>query len=124
MANIRCFDSRNKNILTASESSSEKKQQTIFNEIQSNIKKFNTANPVKNNGSIYRNTIVNSTCDISSGYVQFAESYALLAEVRAGAALCFPVQISTPFDRVQTKLCPNLCNNTFNTGFQDPTTGL
>jgi hypothetical protein len=124
MANIRCFDSTNTKILTASESSSEKKQQTIFKEIQSNLKRLNTVTPIKNNGIIYNNITINSTCDISSGTVQFSESYALLADVRAGAGLCFPVQISTPFNTVQNTLCLNLCNNTFNTGFQDAITGL
>jgi protease II len=53
MANTRCFDSVNKSILSASELSSEKRQQTIYTEIQKNVQQFNTANPVKNNGKKY-----------------------------------------------------------------------
>ena len=120
MANTRCFDSVNKSILSASELSSEKRQQTIYTEIQKNVQRFNTANPVKNNGKEYnRNTIVNSTCDISSGYVEVAKSYALLMDVKGGAATCYPVVVSTPIDSIQTNLCSNLCGNTFDSGFQD-----
>ena len=120
MANTRCFDSVNNSILSASELSSEKRQQTIYTEIQKNIQRFNTANPVKKNGKKYnRNTIVNSTCDISSGYVEVAKSYALLMDVKDGAATCYPVVISTPIDSIQYTLCSNLCGNTFAQGFQD-----
>lgn len=119
MANIRCFDSLKPN-LTASELSYEKRKQIIFNEIQQNVKKFNTGNPVKRNGKQYnRNTNVNSTCDASGGYIDYAESYAILEDVREGAALCYPVKISTPIDTVQSTLCENLCSNTFASGFQD-----
>lgn len=119
MANIRCFDSLKPN-LTASELSYEKRKQIIFNEIQQNVKKFNTGNPVKRNGKQYnRNTNVNSTCDASGGYIDYAESYAILEDVREGAALCYPVNISTPIDTVQSTLCENLCSNTFASGFQD-----
>jgi protease II len=120
MANTRCFDSANNSILSASELSSEKRQQTIYTEIQKNIQHFQTANPVKKNGKKYnRNTIVNSTCDISSGYVEVARSYALLMDVKDGAATCYPVVVSTPIDSIQSTLCSNLCGNTFDQGFQD-----
>jgi hypothetical protein len=119
MANIRCFDSLKPN-LTASELSYEKRNQTVFNEIQQNVKKFNTGNPVKRNGKQYnRNTNVNSTCDASGGYIDYAESYAILEDVREGAALCYPVKVTIPIDNVQSTLCENLCSNTFADGFQD-----
>jgi len=119
MANTRCFDST-KSILSASELSSEKRQQVIYNEIQQNVQKFNTGNPVKNNGKKYnRNTIINQTCDISSGYVDVAKSYTILTDVKDGAGLCYPVTVSTPIDSIQTTLCTNLCSNTFDSGFQD-----
>ncbi len=96
MANTRCFDSYNAK-LSASDLSREKKQKTIYNEIQKNVQQFNTGNPVKNNGNQYnKNTRVNSSCDISSGYVEFANSYSLLNSVKQGAALVYPVQVSTP----------------------------
>jgi len=119
MANIRCFDSSKPN-LTASELSNEKRKQIIYNEIRQNVEHFNTANPVKQNGKEYNSqTIVNPTCDISFGYVEYAESYAILDDVREGAALCNPVQISTPITTVQYAACTNICSNTFANGFQD-----
>jgi hypothetical protein len=52
---------------------------------------------VKNNGAKYnKNTSVNSSCDISGGYVETAQNYELLADVKNGAALVYPVQVSTP----------------------------
>ena len=96
MANIRCFDSYNAK-LSASDLSSEKRQKTIFNEIQKNVQVFNTGNPVKKNGVKYnKNTSVNRSCDISGGYVETAQNYELLADVKNGAALVYPVQVSTP----------------------------
>jgi hypothetical protein len=96
MANTRCFDSYNAK-LSASDLSREKKQTTIYNEIQKNVQQFNTSNPVKKNGNQYnKNTLVNSSCDISSGYVETALNYELLASVKQGAALVYPVQVSTP----------------------------
>ena len=68
---------------------------------------------------VNRNTIVNSTCDISSGYVEVAKSYEVLADVKDGATTCYPVVVSTPIDSIQTNLCSNLCGNTFDSGFQD-----
>jgi hypothetical protein len=119
MANIRCFDSFKPN-LTASELSYEKRKQIVFNEIQQNVKNLNTGNPVKKNGKQYnRNTNVNSTCDASGGYIDYAESYAILEDVRQGSALCYPENINTPIDTVQSTLCENLCSNTFANGFQD-----
>ena len=96
MANTRCFDSYNES-LSASDLSREKKQKTIYNEIRKNVQQFNTGNPVKKDGSKYNNnTSVNRTCDISSGYVETAKNYELLADVKNGAALVYPVQVSTP----------------------------
>lgn len=121
MANTRCFDSYNAK-LSASDLSREKKQKTIYNEIRQNVQQFNTGNPVKKDGNQYnKNTKVNSTCDISSGYVEFAESYVILENVNQGAVLCIPPipPIHTPIDTIQTTLCSNLCSNTFDTGFQD-----
>jgi hypothetical protein len=112
----RCFDSAT-SILTASELSSEKRQQVIYNEIRRNVQQLNTGNPVKQNGQKYnRNTQINTTCDISSGYVEVAASYEVLTDVQDGAALCYPAPVitSTP-----APSCSNLCANTFEAGFQD-----
>ena len=112
----RCFDSA-KSILSASELSSEKRQQAIYSEIHRNVQQFNTANPVKENGKTYnRTTQINSTCDISSGYVEVAASYEVLMDVHDGAALCYPALVPT---EEPTTLCSNLCANTFESGFQD-----
>ena len=117
MANIRCFDLNSKN-LTASERSVEKRQQTIYNDIQQNILKNKTANPVKNNGSTYNsNTIVNQTCDISYGYVEVATSYVILEDVKNGAKLCNPVKVIIP--DILSDSCSSECSNTFDSGFQD-----
>lgn len=120
MANTRCFDSYNAS-LSASDLSREKKQKTIFNELRKNVQQFNTGNPVKKDGAKYNKTTkVNSTCDISGGYVEFAESYVILDNVSKGAALCIPpTPIHTQVDTIQTTLCSNLCSNTFGDGFQD-----
>jgi hypothetical protein len=119
MANTRCFDSLKPN-LTAGELSDGKRKKTIFNEIRRNVQYFNTANPVKSNGKEYNsNTQVNTTCDISFGALEFAESYAVMDDVREGAALCIPVQISTPINTVNYDTCSNICSNTFANGFQD-----
>lgn len=96
MASNRCFDTFNKN-LSASDQSIEKRTATIYNEIRLNIEQLKTANPVKKNGYKYnRNTVVNQTCDISSGYVDYASNYEMRANVKQGAAQIYPVQVSTP----------------------------
>ena len=96
MANTRCFDSYNTN-LSASDLSREKKQKTIYNEIVKNVQQFNTGNPVKKDGYKYnKNTKVNISCDLSGGYVETAQNYELLANVKEGAGLVYPVQVSTP----------------------------
>ena len=119
MANIRCFDSSKPN-LTASELSRGKKKKIIYNEIRENVKEFNTANPTKQNGKEYNSqTIVNTTCDISFGSLEYAESYAVLDDIREGAGLCNPVIITTPITTVQYAACRNICSNTFANGFQD-----
>jgi hypothetical protein len=119
MANIRCFDSSKPN-LTASELSREKKKQIIYNEIRQNVQQFNTANPMKLNGNEYNSqTIINTTCDISFGSLEYAESYAVLDDVREGAGLCNPVIITTPITTVQYAACSNICSDTFANGFQD-----
>ena len=118
MASIRCFDSFNTN-LTASEWSSAKKKKTIYNEIQKNVYNFATANPVKQNGKEYNKTTkVNSTCDISSGYIEYAESYLVLNEVSEGAALCNPEPVHTTREVIM-ETCSTACSNTFDSGFQD-----
>ena len=94
--NNRCFKSYN-TVLSASERSSEKRKKTIYNELQKNVKQLNTANPIKKNGDTYNiNTKINPTCDISYGYVEYAASYELLQDVKQGAQLIYPQQISTP----------------------------
>jgi hypothetical protein len=119
MANVRCFDSLKPN-LTASELSSEKRKKIMYNEIRQNVVHFNTANPVKLNGNEYNSqTIVNTTYDISFGSLVYAESYAVLGDVREGAGLCNPVQITTPITTVQYAACSNICSDTFANGFQD-----
>ncbi len=97
MANNRCFDSFNATNLSARERSSEKRNATIYNEIRQNIIKLNSGNPVKRNGFKYnKNSIVNTTCDISSGFVNVASSYEIRTNIKQGAEQIYPVQISTP----------------------------
>ena len=48
----RCFDSFNV-VLSASERSSKKRNTTIYTEIQKNVQRLNTANPIKQNGFYY-----------------------------------------------------------------------
>jgi hypothetical protein len=118
MASIRCFDSFNTN-LTASEWSSAKRKKTIYNEIQKNVYLYATANPVKQNGKEYNKTTkVNSTCDISSGYIEYAESYLVMNEVSEGAALCNPTPVHNSH-AVLMETCSTACSNTFDSGFQD-----
>ena len=82
MANNRCFDSFN-TIQSASERSQEKRQQTIYGEIHKNIQELSTANPVKNNGLKYNsNTRINTTCDISNGFVDVATNYEMKRDVK------------------------------------------
>jgi hypothetical protein len=97
MANNRCFDSFNTTNLSARERSSEKRNTTIYNEIRENIIQLNSGNPVKRNGFKYnRNSIINTTCDISSGFVNVASSYELRNNIKQGAEQVYPVQVSTP----------------------------
>lgn len=92
----RCFKSFN-TMLSSSESSREKRQKTIYNELQKNIQELNTANPTKKNGLTYnKNTKINPTCDISNGYVETAASYDILNNVNHGADLVYPNIVSTP----------------------------
>jgi hypothetical protein len=120
--NIRCFKSYN-TVLTASERSSEKRQKAIYTELQKNITQLKNVNPVKNNGYTYnKNTKINTTCDISSGLVEFASSYGMLNDVKEG----YPQpQVSTP---KYESWCGNLysvnyakynVNNTVNTSGTD-----
>ena len=96
MASNRCFDSFNPK-LSASDRSTEKRTAAIYNEIRLNVEQLNTANPLKTNGYKYNlTTVVNQTCDISSGYVSVANSYELRADVKQGASQIYPVQVSTP----------------------------
>ena len=96
MASNRCFDSYNAK-LSASERSVKKRTVAIYNEILKNVEQYDTANPVKQNGYTYnRNSIVNQTCDISSGYVDVAVNYAIRADIKQGASTVYPVQVSTP----------------------------
>jgi len=96
MANNRCFDSFN-TIQSASERSQEKRQQTIYGEIHKNIQELSTANPVKNNGLKYNsNTRINTTCDISNGFVDVATNYEMKIDVKNGANLLYPSQTATP----------------------------
>jgi collagen type VII alpha len=119
MAN-RCFDGVNPK-LSASDLANEKRQKTIYNELRKNVQQLQTGNPVKTNGSTYNfNTVINSTCDISSGYVEMAESYALLDDVKQGALLCNPVKIHTQIDTI----LPDGCSYPFNLAFQDTGNGI
>ena len=96
MASNRCFDSFNPK-LSASDRSSEKRTTAIYNEIRQNVINLKTANPLKTNGYKYnQNSIVNQTCDISSGFVNVAASYELRADIKQGATNIYPVQVSTP----------------------------
>ena len=92
----RCFDSFNV-VLSASERSSKKRNTTIYTEIQKNVQQLHTANPIKQNGFYYnKNSVINPTCDISSGLVEVAKSYELLADIKEGCSIIYPNQVSTP----------------------------
>ena len=96
MASNRCFGSFNPK-LSASDRSAEKRSTAIYNEIRQNVEKLHTGNPVKTNGYKYnRNSLVNPTCDISGGDVKVAASYEIRADIKQGASLLYPVQVSTP----------------------------
>jgi hypothetical protein len=96
MANNRCFNSFNQK-LSASDRSTEKRTTTIYNEVRKNVQQFHTGNPVKTNGYKYnQNSFVNATCDISGGYVDAAISYEIRADMKQGAGIIYPVQVSTP----------------------------
>lgn len=118
MDGIRCFDLF-KNNLTASDLCNARKKKIIYHELQQNINRLGTANPIKKNGETYnKNTIVNSSCDISGGYVDYAESYLIKNEVSEGAALCNPTTVHDNTIALVSN-CSNACINTFNSGFQD-----
>jgi len=92
----RCFDSFNV-VLSSGERSSKKRNTTIYTEIQKNVQRFNTANPIKQNGFYYnKNSVINPTCDISSGLVSVAKSYELLADIKEGSSIIYPTLVSTP----------------------------
>ena len=91
----RCFTSFNPSV-SSGECSSEKRQKTIYTEILKNVQQLNNANPVKKNGEVYnRNAKINTTCDISSGYVEAASSYDMLRDITQGADLIYPNLVST-----------------------------
>ena len=96
MATNRCFDSFN-TVLDARERSQHKRDTAIYNEIRKNVIISGTGNPIKNNGYRYnRNSIINPTCDISSGYVNVASSYEIKTNIKQGAELLYPQDVSTP----------------------------
>jgi hypothetical protein len=92
----RCFDSFNV-VLSSGERSSKKRNTAIYTEIQKNVQRLNTANPIKQNGFYYnKNSVINPTCDISSGLVSVAKSYELLADIKEGSSIIYPTLVSTP----------------------------
>jgi len=92
----RCFDSFNV-VLSSGERSSKKRNTAIYTEIQKNVQQLNTANPIKQNGFYYnKNSVINPTCDISSGLVSVAKSYKLLADIKGGSSIIYPTLVSTP----------------------------
>ena len=96
MATNLCFDSFN-TVLDARERSQHKRDTAIYNEIRKNVIISGTGNPIKKNGYRYnRNSIINPTCDISSGYVNVASSYELKTNIKQGAELLYPQDVSTP----------------------------
>jgi hypothetical protein len=96
MATNRCFDSFN-TVLDAGERSSQKRDTAIYNEIRKNVTTLHTGNPIKKNGFKYnQNSIINPTCDISSGYVSVAGSFELRNNIKQGAELLYPQSVSTP----------------------------
>ena len=61
------------------------------------MQELNTANPLKNNGSKYNiNTKINTTCDISNGFVDIATNYQIKNDVKQGAKIIYPSQVATP----------------------------
>ena len=96
MASNRCFDSFNANV-SAGDYSIEKRNTTIYNEINKNVTQLLTANPVKSNGFTYnRTTTVNPTCSMTTGYLNTAISYEIKSSVVQGAELVNPPHVVTP----------------------------
>jgi hypothetical protein len=96
MATNRCFDSYAP-ILSAREQSDNKRNVTIYNDIHKNIQQLHTANPVKSDGYTYNdNSIVNPSCTNTTGYVDVAKSYEIMANIKQGALSVNPSQMITP----------------------------
>jgi hypothetical protein len=74
--------------LSASELISEKRNKSIFNELHINKTQFNSSNPIKLDGNTYnKNTIMDLTCDISGGNVQYVDNYSLKQSIKYGRQL-------------------------------------
>ena len=96
MATNRCFDSYAP-ILSAREQSGNKRNVTIYNDIHKNIQQLHTANPVKIDGYTYNdNSIVNPSCTNTTGYVDVAKSYEIIANIKQGALSVNPSKMITP----------------------------
>jgi hypothetical protein len=94
--NNRSFNSFN-TILSAGERSAKKRQTTVYNDVVKNIAQTQSANPVKKNGYTYnKNTGLQPICDLSAGHVNFARNYEILADMKQGSQLVYPVPVSTP----------------------------
>ena len=87
MAYIRAFDNPSVFNLSSSELSIQRRDKTIYNEIKQNVSDLSNNNPTKNNGFNYSNTQINSTCDISGGYVEYVDNYQLKQSIINGRNL-------------------------------------
>lgn len=95
-------------ILSASERSTQKRQIAIYNELRKNVMTLNTDNPVKTDGYTYNKNSIK--CDISNGNVNVGGSYEIIADIKQGASLLYPVTVSTP-------KYENWCGNTYSVDY-------
>jgi len=96
MKRNRCFKSFN-TTLDASDRSSNIRNTVLYNDIRTNVQNLNSGNPTKTNGFKYNdNSIINPTCDISSGYVEAVSSYEIKTNIKQGAELLYPPLVATP----------------------------
>lgn len=104
-SNIRCFDTLNKTVVTASDLTSSRKQTTMFNTLQANA--TNAAlgpNPLKKTGYRYNSNFYTARCDwptsappVSPGFrdvsniIVAARSYELLLDITKGKRYSNPL---------------------------------
>uniref|UniRef100_A0A6C0II60 Uncharacterized protein n=1 Tax=viral metagenome TaxID=1070528 RepID=A0A6C0II60_9ZZZZ len=96
MAINRCFDTFIP-VTNASDYLNTTRQKTLFNEVNNNVNRFNTANPKKLNGSTYnKNFSVSQTNNVEGvkGCLVFANNYQLLLDITKGETIVTNQNIS------------------------------